>query len=157
MIIGIIVISIIILIIDSILWINSWENEEIGFILFIIGTIGLIGGMIFGCFNGFINHPRTEGIHQGTITAVDLEGVYFRRYEVYIKSGGYSKNSNDTYSDETKYCLYEYEKDLADKIRNLIGKQVKIEYGHEGGYIGWKSCGTYHIKNVEIIDNANNE
>jgi len=160
MIIGIIVIIVITFIttfIGGYIWLESWERETMGATLCIISALVLIGTTIFGFFNGFINYPRTEGTHQGTITAVDLEGIYFRRYEVYIKSGGYSKNINGDYSDETKYCLYEYEKDLVDRIRSAVGKQVKLEYGHDGGYIGWKSCGTYHIKSVEIIDNVDGE
>lgn len=73
--------------------------------------------------------------------------MYFRRYEVYLKSSGYTGQS-----DETKYLIYEYENDLAEELKDAIGKTVKINYGHDGGYIGWNSCGTYHIKNVEIID-----
>ena len=103
---------------------------------------------IFGGFHGFVNYPPTEGTHQGVITAVDLEGVYFRRYEVYLKSSGYTNQS-----DETEYLIYDYEKDLAEELQNAIGKTVKITYGHDGGYIGWKSCGTYHIKSIDIIEN----
>ena len=44
------------------------------------------------------------------------------------------------------------EKELVEKLRNAIGKEVKLYYGHDGGYIGWNSCGTYHIKDVEIIE-----
>ena len=117
------------------------------------GMIGLIFSIlciifiIFGMFNGFVNHPATEGTHQGIITAVDLEGVYFRRYEIYLKSSGYTDQS-----DETKYLIYEYEKDLAEQLKNAIGKKVKLYYGHDGGYIPWNSCGTYHIKSVEIVE-----
>lgn len=127
---------------------DTYDSEVSGGLglLFVILALGFT---IFGCFNGFINKPRTEGIHQGIITAVDLEGIWFRRYEIYIKSGGYSKDNN---SDETKYCVYEYEKELKTQLQNAIGKEVKINYGHDGGYIGWKSCGTYHIKSIEIIE-----
>lgn len=115
-----------------------------------ISLLGLALGCIMavvGYFTGFINQPKTEGVHQGVITAVDLEGVYFRRYEVYLKSSGYT-----TQSDETAYKLYEYETELANELKDYIGKEVKLHYGHDGGYIGWKSCGTYHIKSVELIE-----
>jgi len=108
--------------------------------------------LIFGMFNGFINKPPTEGTHQGIITAVDLEGVWFRRYEVYLKSGGYSQDSTTKMSDETRYLLYESEKDLADELKSAIGKEVQINYGHDGGYIPWNSCGTYHIKSFKIVE-----
>lgn len=118
--------------------------------LFLTGFIFLIMSIIifiFGCFHGFINYPKTEGTHQGVITAVDLEGIYFRRYEVYLKSSAFTEQG-----DETKYLIYDYEDELAQELQNAIGKKVKLYYGHDGGYINWKSCGTYHIKKVEIVE-----
>lgn len=115
----------------------------LGFIAFVICLIIFV----FGCFHGFIYYPKTEGMHQGVITAVDLEGKYFRRYEVYLKSSGYTEQS-----DETKYLIYETEESLAKQLKEYVGKKVKLYYGHDGGYINWKSCGTYHIKNVELVE-----
>lgn len=112
-------------------------------ISFIFGLIIFI----YGCIHGFIYYGKTEGTHQGVITAVDLEGTYFRRYEVYLKSSGYTNQS-----DETKYLIYEYEDELAEQLKDAIGKTVKIHYGHDGGYIPWNSCGTVHIKSIEIVD-----
>ena len=112
----------------------------------IVLVILVIVLIIFGSFHGFINYPRTEGSHVGTISAVDLEGVYFRRYEVYLKTSEYTGQA-----DETKYMIYEHETELAEKLKSLVGKEVKIIYGHDGGYISWNSCGTYHIKDVEEI------
>ena len=128
----------------------SFYSSEAENVCLVLGTIMLLVAFslfIFGCFHGFINYPATEGTHQGVITAVDLEGVYFRRYEVYLKSSGYTNQS-----DETKYLIYENEKELAEQLQGAIGKTVKIHYGHDGGYIGWKSCGTYHIKSIEILE-----
>lgn len=99
-----------------------------------------------GCFTGFVNYPATEGTHVGVVTAVDLEGVYFRRYQVYLKSSGYTNQS-----DETVYLLYDYEKELAEELKSCLGKEVKLTYGHDGGYIAWNECGTYHIKSFEKI------
>lgn len=136
----IIVLIIVAFILGAILTCFVEENITVGCIgvLLIITALGMT---IFGCFHGFINHPATEGSHVGTITAVDLEGVYFRRYEVYLKSSGYTNQS-----DETTYLIYDYEKELAEQLKEYLGKKVKLTYGHDGGYIDWKSCGTYHIK-----------
>ncbi len=146
MIIGAMIILFVLSLIFFIIAADSWEHE----VLFAgIGTILLtlaLGVLIFGCFHGFINYPPTEGTHQGVITAVDLEGNWFRRYEVYLKSSGYTAQS-----DETVYLVYENETELIEKLKNAIGKEVKLHYGHDGGYIAWNSCGTYHIKDVEII------
>ncbi|MEI3390136.1 MAG: hypothetical protein V8R30_00570 [Clostridia bacterium] len=124
----------------------SYEHEigfEVTGLILLILTVCV---SVFGCVHGFIDYPQTEGTHQGVITAVDLEGKWFRRYEVYLKSGGYT-----TQSDETAYLVYENEKELVEKLKNAIGKEVKLHYGHDGGIDG-NSCGTYHIKDVEIIE-----
>ena len=134
---------------------SSWDDDykvTIGVVLLIVSIVLLI----VGCFTGFINHPKTEGTHQGVITAVDLEGIWFRRYEVYLKSNGYTQNDNGI-AEETKYLIYENESELAETLKECIGKKVKLTYGHDGGYIAWNSCGTYHIKNVEILEEENNE
>lgn len=125
----------------------SWEHEEVWLTSMIIAWLLAFIIFVFGCFHGFIDYPKTEGTHQGVITAVDLEGINFRRYEVYLKSSGYTAQS-----DETKYLIYENETELLKQLRNAIGKTVKINYGHDGGYIAWNSCGTYHIKSIEIIE-----
>ena len=147
MIIGLMILLIILGFIFLIVACEDYMHDTVWFTVMGISWLLATVVFIFGCFHGFINYPATEGTHQGVITAVDLEGVYFRRYEVYLKSSGYTGQS-----DETKYLLYEYEKDLVDELKNAIGKTVKIHYGHDGGYIAWNSCGTYHIKNIEIID-----
>lgn len=143
----------VILVILFIVFIVIYDNKYYswaGWLSLIIAILA-IGVFVFCCFHGFINYPKTEGTHQGVITAVDLEGLIFRRHEVYLKSSGYTNQS-----DETKYCIYEYETDLKDQLKNAIGKEVKLNYGHDGGYKGIKSCGTYHIKSVEIIDKEEN-
>lgn len=103
--------------------------------------------LVIGGFTGYWNYPPTEGVHVGVVTAVDLEGVYFRRYQVYLKSSGYTNQS-----DETVYLLYDYEKELAEQLKNCLGKEVKLTYGHDGGYIAWNECGTYHIKSFELVE-----
>lgn len=108
----------------------SYEHEigfEVTGLILLILTVCV---SVFGCVHGFIDYPQTEGTHQGVITAVDLEGKWFRRYEVYLKSSGYT-----TQSDETAYLVYENEKELVEKLKNAIGKEVKLHYGHDGGYI----------------------
>ena len=116
----------------------------------IMMLIGFCFG-VFGLFHGFINYPASEGIHQGTITAVDREGYIFNHYRIYLKSNGRSTN-NDTISDETEYCLYLNESELANTAKEYIGKTTKIYYSHPGGYIPYNSCGTYHIDKIELVE-----
>lgn len=147
MILGSVIILFILSFVFAIVGCADYMHDTVHFTIAGVLCVVAIVAFIFGCLHGFINYPKTEGIHQGVITAVDLEGLYFRRYEVYLKSSGYTNQS-----DETKYLLYDYETELVEELQNAIGKTVKIHYGHDGGYIGWKSCGTYHIKSVEILE-----
>ena len=126
-------------------------DADSGAIITIVCLIALLICSIFGGFHGFIDYPATEGSQVGIITAVDLEGVWFRRYEIYIKSSGYTFKE-DNFSEETKYLIYEDEEELAEQLKNYLGKKVKLNYGHDGGYIGWRSCGKNHIKSVELIE-----
>ena len=146
MIIGLMIIFFVLGIVFSFISECTFKNE--GYIIAGMFSFAIAGCIfVYGCFNGFTYYPPTEGTHQGIITAVDLEGKYFRRYEVYLKSSGYT-----TQGDETVYKIYDYEKELAEQLKEYIGKKVKLYYGHDGGYINWKSCGTYHIKKVELLE-----
>lgn len=139
-------------ILGIVLWTVTAASEE--FTPFIIGTVFLIIACIiciYGCFHGFINYPPTGGTRIGTVTAIDLEGVYFRRWEVYLKSDGF-EYSDGKVSNETKYLLYENETEILEQLREYQGKKVKLYYGFEGGYIRWNSCGTYHIKSIELLE-----
>ena len=130
------------------LGIDNLSAMIIGFVLLILAIVMTING----CINGFINYPPTEGTHVGEITAIDLEGVWFRRWEVYLKSDGFSSDSDGKLSNETKYLLYENERELVEQLKEYQGKKVKLYYGFEGGRIKWNSCGTYHITKVELVE-----
>lgn len=130
-----------------------WEGDSYDGKGFALSGLSFIFGIvliILGAFHGFLNYPATEGSHQGTLTAVDMEGYFFRRYKVYLKSSAYTEQG-----DETEYCVYLEETELSNKLKEAIGKKIKLNYSHKGGYIPYNSCGTYHIDSFEIIENSN--
>lgn len=149
MIIGLMILLGVISFVCWIMWCSCCEHDDVAGVFAILSGICAIVIFIFGCFHGFVYYPKTEGTHQGIITAVDLEGKYFRRYEVYLKSNGHTEENA---SDESKYLIYETEEGLAKQLKECIGKKVRLNYGHDGGYIPWNSCGTYHIKSVELVE-----
>ena len=136
----------------TIAWYGFEECEStpsiFGSIIFLVGLVLAV----YGIFTGFINYPASEGIHQGVITAVDREGYIFNHYKIYVKSGGMIQDGNKVISDETEYCLYLDESELANQLKEYVGKTVKVYYGHPGGKIGIRSCGTYHITKVELVE-----
>lgn len=145
MIIGLLILGIILMFIGLI--IAGEGYDEAGTFSVLIGTILFLVMLGVGAFHGFVSYPATEGAHAGTLTAVDKEGIIFNHYRVYLKSSVYTEQG-----DETEYCVYLEETELVNKLKEYIGKQVKLHYSHKGGYIGVRSCGTYHIDSVELIE-----
>ena len=131
-----------------VIWGEHWygSDSKWGW-LSLICLMNAFGLFIHGIINGFVSYPKSEGTHQGVITAIDQEGLIFNHYKVYLKSSGYTNQS-----DETEYCAYLDETELISGLKENIGKQVKLKYGHDGGYIGIKSCGTYHITGFDVVE-----
>ena len=146
MIIGLLILGIILTIIGYAI-LEADCNFETGGTIAIIGFLLSVIMFIVGQVHGFINYPAREGTHQGVITAVDREGVIFNHYKIYLKSSAYTSQG-----DETEYCAYLDETELVNQLKEYIGKQVKLNYSHKGGYIGIKDCGTYHIDSVELVE-----
>lgn len=146
MILGLLILGFILVIIGGAIELDDY-NSDGGVTIFLIGTVLLISMFIIGIIHGFINHPATEGTHQGVITAIDREGIIFNHYKIYLKSNAYTSQG-----DETEYCAYLDETELVNQLKEYIGKQVRLNYSHKGGYIGIKDCGTYHIDSVELVE-----
>ena len=65
----------------------------------------------------FLVIDKSSGSTVGTITSVDKN--FWGTTALYIKS---------TETNEEKYCI-EYNKELEEKAKELIGKKVKVSYG----------------------------
>ncbi len=146
MILGLLILGFILVIIGGAIELDDYDSDG-GAITLLIGTVLFISMFITGITHGFINHPATEGTHQGVITAIDREGIIFNHYKIYLKSSAYTSQG-----DETEYCAYLDETELVNQLKEYIGKQVRLNYSHKGGYIGIKDCGTYHIDSVELVE-----
>lgn len=146
MILGLLILGFILVIIGGVIELDDYDSDG-GAITFLIGAVLFISMFIIGITHGFINHPATEGTHQGVITAIDREGIIFNHYKIYLKSSAYTSQG-----DETEYCAYLDETELVNQLKEYIGKQVRLNYSHKGGYIGIKDCGTYHIDSVELVE-----
>lgn len=146
MILGLLILGFILVIIGGAIELDDYDSNG-GAITFLIGAVLFISMFIIGITHGFINRPATEGTHQGVITAIDREGIIFNHYKIYLKSSAYTSQG-----DETEYCAYLDEIELVNQLKEYIGKQVRLNYSHKGGYIGIKDCGTYHIDSVELVE-----
>lgn len=133
----------------------------IGSILLIIGLIGLIVGivddgvgigiemfilmLVFASLVGilpFIRLDKSSGSTIGTITSVDKN--FFGTTAIYIKS------SETT---QEKYCIEDDK--VVEQAKELIGKEVKVEYGTRVGLYSTGRCSSAPIKKIEKLNKEN--
>lgn len=97
--------------------------------------------LIFAFFIGFLPFlvlDKGSGSTIGTITSVDKN--YFGTTALYIKT-------SETTQEE--YCIED--KDISNKAKELIGKNVKVEYGTRVGLYSTGRCSQAPIEKIEEI------
>lgn len=137
----IIIIVNIIIIIGAIAWICYCTKEEGigGFISgLIISLIGCVFIMMF-TLDPFVVIDKGSGSTIGTITSVDKN--FFGTTSVYVKT------SETT---QEKYCI-EFNEELENEAKELIGKEVKISYGERVGLYSTGKCQQAPIADIQEV------
>jgi len=88
----------------------------------------------------FIVIDKGSGSTIGTITSVDKN--FFGTTALYIKT------SETT---QEKYCI-EFDEQLENKAKELIGKKVKIEYGERVGLYSTSKCSQAPVEYIEKVE-----
>lgn len=86
----------------------------------------------------FIHLDRGSGSTIGTITSVDKN--FFGTTAIYIKTSE---------TEQENYCI-EDEK-IAEQAKELIGKEVKVDYGTRMGLYSTGRCSSAPIKKIEML------
>ena len=133
----------------------SWEHEDAfigsGLVCIVIAFILLI----FGFFHGFIDYKESNDKDLARITTVTQEQNLFHTY--YKVEVEYLTNTptqdgvlqKKEIEKDTFYCYYE-NKELVNKLKENLYKEIWIISGYKGGYETPKDFGTKLIKSVEI-------
>jgi len=135
-----IIIGIILLIFGIVVLILSARDDEIGL------GVGLFVMLLFVTFLvgvlPFIRVDKGSGATIGTITSVDKN--FFGTTALYIKT------SETT---QEKYCI-EFDEELENKAKELIGKKVKVSYGERVGLYSLGKCSQAPIETIEEIEES---
>ena len=131
----------VIIVIGGIAWIVICVYEEgiFGFIMGLISSLIICGFIMILTVGPFIVMDRGSGSTIGTITSVDKN--FFSTTALYIKT------SETT---QEKYCI-EFDEELENKAKELIGKEVKISYGERVGLYSTGKCHQAPIEEIEEI------
>lgn len=137
---------------------ESYEHE---FLFGAIGTILLLAlfatPIAIGSLHGYINYAESNDKDKARITAVTQEQDLFKTY--YKVEVEYLTNTptqsgmitNYNIEKDTFYC-YITDKELVNKLKDNMYKELWIISGYKGGYENFKDFGTKLIKNIELIE-----
>lgn len=93
----------------------------------------------------FLVLDKASGTTIGVITSIDKN--FFGTTALYIKT---------TETKEEEYCI-EYDEELENQAKELIGKKVKISYGKRVGIYSTSKCHQAPIETIELIEENKNE
>lgn len=155
------VILIEIIILGLVIWFGylsnkSWEHE-VTFMMLSFVCVALLVAVPFiaGSLHGYIDYKESNDKDLARITAVTQEQTVFRTY--YKVEVEYLTNTptqdgvvvNKHIEKDTFYCYYE-DKDLVEKLKNNMYKELWIISGYKGGYETYKDFGSKLIKDIEL-------
>lgn len=136
-----------------------YADSEGNLLAGILGAILLIAliatPIMIGSLHGYVSYKESNDRDLARITAVTQEQTAFRTY--YKIEVEYLTNTptqegviqNRNIEKDIFYCYYE-DKDLVEKLRNNMYKELWIISGHKGGYETYKDFGTKLIKDIEL-------
>ena len=153
-------IEIVILILIGVCWCQAEENYST------FGVLGVFGFLIMlfvmpitiGSVHGYINYIESNDRDKARITAVTQEQDLLKTYykvEVEYLTNTPTQNgiiTNYNIEKDTFYC-YITDKELVEKLKSNMYKELWIISGHKGGYETYKDFGTKLIKDIELIEN----
>lgn len=153
-------IEIVILILIGVCWYQAEENYStfgvLGVFVFLIMLF--VMPIIIGSVHGYINYIESNDRDKARITAVTQEQDLLKTYykvEVEYLTNTPTQNgiiTNYNIEKDTFYC-YITDKELVEKLKSNMYKELWIISGHKGGYETYKDFGTKLIKDIELIEN----
>ncbi|MEE1379159.1 MAG: hypothetical protein U0K52_01865 [Clostridia bacterium] len=153
-------IEIVILILIGVCWYQAEENYSTFGVLGVFGFLIMLFVMpiIIGSVHGYINYIESNDRDKARITAVTQEQDLLKTYykvEVEYLTNTPTQNgiiTNYNIEKDTFYC-YITDKELVEKLKSNMYKELWIISGHKGGYETYKDFGTKLIKDIELIEN----
>ena len=133
-----IIINIILVVVGLAITVYSIKEYEIGIAIGYWSCWIVVA--IFILLLPFVVIDKASGSTVGTISSVDKN--YFGTTALYIKVSETS---------EEEYCI-EFNEELENKAKELIGEKVKITYGKRVGFYSTGKCHQSPVESIERVD-----
>lgn len=124
---------------------SSWKKTMAKFFLFLI-----ILGLGFVIIYFYIPYGDSN-VKAGELNYVMHKGVIFKTYEgKLIQTGIKSGSSGGVESNEFEFSIEN--KQLAEKLMNMAGKNVKLHYKEYFGALPWRGYTKYIVDSIISVD-----
>lgn len=131
------------------------DNTLAGILAFILFIALLVIPIGIGNLHGYVDYKESNDRDLARITAVTQEQTAFKTY--YKIEVEYLTNTptqegimqNRNIEKDTFYCYYE-DKELVEKLKSNMYKELWIISGYKGGYENYKDFGSKLIKDIEL-------
>lgn len=160
MILTVILIEIIVIIAAAVLavYADTEYSTLAGVLSFILFVTLLVIPIAVGDLHGYVDYKESNDKDLARITAVTQEQTAFRTY--YKVEVEYLTNTptqegmiqNRNIEKDTFYCYYE-DRELVEKLKNNMYKELWIISGYKGGYETYRDFGSKLIKDIELKQN----
>lgn len=118
--------------------------------LLILLLIIVVGGVGFFAFWFYVPYSSSS-VRAGELNYVMYKGVIFKTWEgKLIQTGFRSKTAGAVQSNEFEFSIKD--KDLAQELMSLTGKNVKLHYKEYYGSLPWRGYTKYIVDSIVSID-----
>ena len=138
---------------------KSWDHE---FLFMVIATgillALLIVPLLIGALHGYVDYKESNDKDLARITAVtqeqDILKTYYKIEVEYLTNTPTQEGmiQNRNIEKDTFYCYYE-DKELVEKLKDNMYKELWIISGRKGGYETYKDFVRNLIKDIEMKEN----
>ena len=150
-------IEIILIILTCVLWFQAEDNGSLicGILAFICGILLFAVPIGIGQLHGWIDYNESNDKDLARITAVtqeqDLIHTYYKIEVEYLTNTPQQEGivTNNRIEKDTFYCYYT-DKELVQRLKENMYKELWIISGYKGGYETYKDFGTKLIKDIEL-------
>lgn len=123
------------------------------FIAWFVGIVIVLG---IGCFVFWFYVPYADSsIKAGQLNYVMHKGVVFKTYEGKLIQTGLKSGVSGIQSNEFEFSIEN--KELALKLMDLAGKDVKIHYKEYYGMLPWRGYTKYIVDSIVSVEEHKSE
>lgn len=115
----------------------------------------IIGGLIFG-YIWFYVPFSDSGVKAGTLNNIKHKGIIFKTYEGELIQTGFGTNVKQGTIQSNEFQFSVANKDVAQKLMDMSGQQVKLHYKEYFGALPWRGYSKFVVDSIIEISNYPN-